>query len=78
MLDVVLPPLQEQKQIAAILSALDDKIELNHRISQTLEAMAQALFLSWFVDFEPFRDGEFVESELGLIPKGWEVVSLDK
>lgn len=78
MLDVVLPPLQEQKQIAAILSALDDKIELNHRISQTLEAMAQALFQSWFVDFEPFRDGEFVESELGLIPKGWEVVSLDQ
>lgn len=73
MLDVVLPPLQEQKQIAAILSALDDKIELNQRINQTLEAMAQALFQSWFVDFEPFRDGEFVESELGLIPKGWRV-----
>lgn len=76
MLDVALPPLREQKQIAAILSVLDDKIELNHRINQTLESMAQTLFRSWFVDFEPFRDGEFVESELGLIPKGWGVEKL--
>lgn len=59
-----------------ILSSLDDKIELNRRINANLEAQAQALFKSWFVDFEPFRDGEFVESELGMIPKGWRVGSL--
>lgn len=75
-LTVTIPPLQEQKQIAAILSALDEKIELNHRINQNLEAMAQALFQSWFVDFEPFQDGEFVESELGWIPKEWKVRKL--
>lgn len=53
-----------------ILSSLDDKIELNRRINENLEAQAQALFKSWFVDFEPFKDGEFVESELGMIPRG--------
>lgn len=68
---LLLPPLSEQKAIAAVLSALDDKIELNNRINQKLEEMAQAIFKSWFVDFEPFQDGEFVESELGPIPKGW-------
>ena len=62
-----------QQKIASILSSLDDKIELNRRINENLEAQAQALFKSWFVDFEPFRDGEFVESELGMIPKGWKV-----
>ena len=71
-----LPPLSDQRQIASILSSLDDKIELNRRINANLEAQAQALFKSWFVDFEPFRDGEFVESELGMIPKGWRVESL--
>ena len=60
--------------IAAVLSALDDKIELNNRINKNLEA--QAIFKSWFVDFEPFRDGEFVDSELGTIPKGWRVGTL--
>lgn len=70
---VSLPPLAQQQQIASILSSLDDKIELNRRINANLEAQAQALFKSWFVDFEPFRDGEFVESELGMIPKGWRV-----
>ncbi len=60
-------------KIISILSSLDDKIELNRRINENLEAQAQALFKSWFVDFEPFRDGEFVESELGMIPKGWRV-----
>ncbi len=64
-------PLQEQKKIVSILSSLDEKIELNNRINKSLEEMAQAIFKSWFVDFEPFRDGEFVESELGMIPKGW-------
>ncbi len=61
-----------------ILSSLDDKIELNRRINENLEAQAQALFKSWFVDFEPFRDGEFMESELGMIPKGWRVYSLSE
>jgi len=68
-----LPTLSEQKAIAATLSALDDMIELNNQINKNLEEMAQAIFKSWFVDFEPFKDGEFEESELGLIPKGWKV-----
>ena len=75
---VSLPPLAQQQQIASILSSLDDKIELNRRINENLEAQAQALFKSWFVDFEPFKDGEFVESELGKIPKGWRVGSLSE
>ena len=65
-----------QKKVAAILKSLDDKIEVNRRINENLEQQAQALFKSWFVDFEPFKDGEFVESELGMIPKGWRVESL--
>lgn len=73
---IPVPPLVEQKSIAAILSSLDDKIELNNKINKNLEEMAQAIFKSWFVDFEPFKDGEFVESELGLIPKGWGVIKL--
>ncbi len=68
-----LPPLPEQKAIASILSDLDDKIELNLQMNKTLEEMAMALYKHWFVDFGPFKDGEFVESELGMIPKGWEV-----
>ena len=70
-IEVNLPPLAEQKRIAGILGALDDKIELNRRINANLEEQAQALFKSWFVDFEPFRDGPFVDSELGKIPQGW-------
>ena len=73
---VDLPPLQEQRAIAATLSCLDDKIELNNKINANLEAQAQAIFKSWFVNFEPFQDGEFVDSELGRIPKGWEVTTL--
>ena len=93
-IDVQLPPLSKQKQIASILSSLDDKIDCNRRINDNLpwilwmvhvvllllklkndnlEQQAQALFKSWFVDFEPFKGGEFVESEMGLIPKGWKV-----
>lgn len=67
------PDLVTQRSIAATLSCLDEKIELNNRIIANLEAQAQAIFKSWFVDYEPFQDGEFVESELGLIPKGWKV-----
>lgn len=69
-----LPPLHEQQAIASILGALDDKIELNRRMNQTLEEMAQAIFKSWFVDFEGHT--EFEESELGRIPKGWALRSL--
>jgi len=72
-LNVVLPPLPEQRTIAGILGALDDKIGLNRQINQTLEAMAQALFKSWFVDFEPFRDHGMQDSPLGEIPGGWRV-----
>ncbi len=70
---IKLPPLQTQQKIASILSSLDDKIEVNRKINENLEQQAQALFKSWFVDFEPFKNGEFVESELGMIPKGWRV-----
>lgn len=98
---VPIPPLQEQRAIAHILGTLDDKIELNRKQNETLEAMARALFKAWFVDFEPVRakmEGRWqrgqslpglpahlydlfpdrlVESELGEIPEGWEVTSID-
>ena len=73
---VKLPSYNNQIVIASILKSLDDKIEVNRRINDNLEQQAQALFKSWFVDFEPFKDGEFVESELGMIPKGWRVGKL--
>jgi type I restriction enzyme S subunit len=77
-LTFLFPPLQEQKSIASILSALDDKIELNLQMNKTLEEMAMALYKHWFVDFGPFQNGEFVDSELGMIPEGWEVKLLDE
>lgn len=70
--------IKEQHSIAVTLSVLDDMIELNNQINKTLEEMAQAIFKSWFVDFEPFKDEEFEESELGLIPKGWRVGAIDE
>ena len=70
-LEFALPGLEEQIKIADTLSALDDKIALNNRINHNLEQQAQAIFKSWFVDFEPYKDCEFVDSALGLIPKGW-------
>jgi type I restriction enzyme S subunit len=94
MLDLDVPPPNEQRAIAHILGTLDDKIELNRRMNETLEAMARALFKSWFVDFDPVRaksegrdpglpkpladlfPDSFEDSELGEIPKGWEVKSL--
>ncbi|MEK7476067.1 MAG: restriction endonuclease subunit S [Candidatus Coatesbacteria bacterium] len=93
-LSVLLPPEPEQRAIAHVLGALDDKIELNRRMNETLESMARALFKSWFVDFDPVRaksegrdpclpteivdlfPGAFEDSELGLIPAGWEVKEL--
>jgi len=92
---IKLPPLSEQHAIAYILGTLDDKIELNHRMNETLEAMARALFKSWFVDFAPVRTkaegrptglpkhiadlfpDSFEDSELGEIPKGWDVGCVD-
>ena len=71
------PPIATQRRIANILSSLDRKIELNNKINAQLEEMAQTLFKHWFVDFGPFKDGKFVESELGMIPEGWNIVSLD-
>jgi type I restriction enzyme S subunit len=95
-MEIPLPPIQEQKSIAHILGTLDDKIELNRKTNETLEAMAKALFKSWFVDFDPVRakvegrptglpaeisdlfPDSFEDSELGEIPSGWKVKSLDK
>ena len=80
--EINLPSLEEQEKIANILSSLDDKIELNNEMNKTLEEMAQSIFKRWFVDFEflsddgqPYKSsgGEMVDSELGMIPKGWEV-----
>ena len=73
---IPVPPMEKQNKVMDILHSLDDKIEVNRRINDNLEQQAQALFKSWFVDFEPFKNGEFVESELGMIPKGWRVGSL--
>lgn len=83
--DIKLPPLDEQKAIAKVLSDLDEKIGVNNKINKKLEEMAQAIFKQWFVDFEfpneegkPYKSsgGEMVESELGMIPKGWYSKSL--
>lgn len=65
-----------QNKITDILNSFDQKIETNNKIIENLEAQAQAIFKSRFVDFEPFQDGQFVESELGMIPEGWEVGKL--
>ena len=93
-LDLEVPPPDEQRAIAHILGTLDDKIELNRRMNATLEATARALFKSWFVHFDPVRakaesrdpglpkpladlfPDSFKDSELGEIPKGWEVRTL--
>jgi type I restriction enzyme, S subunit len=94
-LPIPLPPLPEQRRIAKILGDLDDKIELNRKMNETLEQMARALFKSWFVDFDPVRakmegrtptgmdaataalfPDRLVDSELGMIPEGWEVKGL--
>ncbi|PII03659.1 restriction endonuclease subunit S [Acholeplasma laidlawii] len=86
-INIILPPLSEQKVIANILSSLDDKIELNNKINKNLEELAQTLYKRWFVDFdfpneegESYKSsgGEMVESELGLIPKGWKVESIGR
>ena len=84
--EINLPSLEEQEKIADILSSLDDKVELNNEMNKTLEEMAQSIFKRWFVDFEfpnedgePYKSsgGEMVDSELGMIPKGWKYGTLD-
>ena len=72
-MEIELPSRKIQNRIVSILSSLDRKIELNNKINADLEEMAQAIFKNWFVDFEPFKDGKFVDSELGMIPEGWKV-----
>ena len=76
--EISLPNLQIQHRIADILSTIDDKIENNVRINHNLEEQAQALYKSWFVDFEPFRDGKFIDSEFGLIPDGWHIGNISE
>lgn len=75
---IPLPSIETQRSIASILSSLDDKIAVNRRICENLEAQAQALFKHWFIDFAPFKNGQFVESELGMIPVGWRVGTLEE
>lgn len=77
-LEIRIPPLSEQQAIAEILSALDDKIELNLQTNKTLEQMANAFYKHWFVDFGPFQGGKFVDSEIGMIPEGWEYTPIGK
>jgi len=75
-LTIKLPPLYYQNQIVAALKSFDDKIECNQLINDNLQQQAKALYKSWFVDFDPFKDGQFEDSELGLIPHGWSVKQL--
>lgn len=75
-MEINLPPREVQDRLVEILRSIDDKIKLNNRINHNLEEQAQALYKSWFIDFEPFKDGGFVDSELGYIPKGWSIRNL--
>ena len=75
-IDISLPDIETQRRIANVIESLDNKIELNNRINHNLEQQAQALYKSYFVDFEPFKGGKFVDSELGMIPEGWRVGSI--
>ena len=76
--EVQLPSIERQKSICRVLKSLDEKIALNNRINHNLEEQAQALYKSWFVDFEPFKGGKSVDSELGMIPEGWHVGTLSE
>lgn len=75
-IEVPLPSLETQRRIVGILDSFTKKIEVNDQINRNLEEQAKTIFKSWFIDFEPFQDGEFVDSELGRIPKGWKVGKL--
>ena len=72
------PSKSRRNEIARFLWNIENKIELNRKINSNLEEQAKALFKSWFIDFEPFKDGKFVDSELGKIPEGWEVCLLEQ
>ena len=72
------PGKEQRKKISDLLWSIEDRIDLNIRINHNLEKQAYALFKSWFVDYEPFKDGEFVDSEVGLIPKGWQVIRFNE
>lgn len=72
-IEIELPSKKEQDNIAAYINNIEDKIAVNRRICENLEAQTQALFKHWFIDFAPFKNGKFVESELGMIPEGWRV-----
>ena len=76
-IEIDVPSEENQDLIVTILSSLDAKIETNNKLNEKLEEMAQAIFKSWFVDFEPFKDKPFHETELGMIPEGWEVKNID-
>ena len=77
-LTITVPNIKTQKKIAAILSALDEKIAINRAINENLERQAQALFKSWFVDFEPVSNYGFIESAIGAIPCGWRIYTLSE
>lgn len=77
-LKITICDIKTQNEIAKIISPLDSKIAVNRRICENLEAQAQALFKHWFIDFAPFKNGNFVESELGMIPEGWRVGTLSE
>ena len=72
-LEISIPDIETQLAISSFIDTLESKIELNRQINDNLEQQAQALYKSWFIDFEPFKDGKFEESEIGLIPEGWHV-----
>ena len=75
-LQIRIPSDDTQDRISGILNSLDRRVLLNNRINHNLEEMVQALYKSWFIDFEPFKDGQFVDSEMGMIPKGWRIGAL--
>ena len=72
-IEISIPPIYYQKEVIKVLLSLDAKIETNNKLNEKLEEMAQAIFKSWFVDFEPFKNQPFHDTELGMIPEGWEV-----
>ena len=76
-LQLNLPPISYQNRVIEFLSPFYDKIEVNRKINSNLEEQAKALFKSWFIDFEPFKGGKFVDSELGMIPEGWNMMSFE-